>query len=427
MYSTAQGLPVARCAAPSRGAAGRQLGQGARAQAPQPSGGQSQRRDTAAGAANANSAAAVTMRGVDFIRPHLRSMAAYTPIEPFEVLSERLGRAPQDIIKLDANENPYGPPPEVRQALAALEFPHIYPDPEARRLRAALAADCGISADYIMAGCGADELIDILMRCVLEPGDSILNCPPTFGMYAFDADVNNAKVIDVPRRADFSVDVPAVLEAARKQKPKMLFLTSPNNPDGCVMNDEDVKACLELPCLVVLDEAYIEFGAAPSRMKWVEQYENLVVLRTFSKRAGLAGLRIGYGAFPLSLIEFLWRAKQPYNVSVAAEVAACAALSNPAYLEDVKVKLVSERQRLFSVLSKLPGLHPYPSAANFILCKVDGAKLDAAALKERLMMDEGIMVRYYSKPAALAGCIRVSVGTPEQTDKVEAALRRLLA
>lgn len=195
----------------------------------------------------------------------------------------------------------------------------------------------------------------------------------------------------MPRRADFSVDVPAVIAAAKKHKPKMLFLTAPNNPDGCGMSDDDVRACLDLPLLVVLDEAYIEFSRQQSRIKWVQERENLVVLRTFSKRAGLAGLRVGYGAFPLSLIEFLWRAKQPYNVSVAAEVAACAALSNRAYLQKVKDALVAERERLFKVLQGLPGIQPYPSEANFILCKVVGH--DAAKVKDRLMREEGIMVR----------------------------------
>jgi histidinol-phosphate aminotransferase len=245
-------------------------------------------------------------------------------------------------------------------------------------------------------------------------------------MYAFDADVNNARVVSVPRRADFSIDVPAVLAAAAASAPKMLFLTSPNNPDGCVLGDDELRALLALPTLVVLDEAYVEFASEPSRIGWVLAHENLVVLRTFSKRAGLAGLRIGYGAFPKSLIEFLWRAKQPYNVSVAAEVAAVAALSNGAYLTRVRDALVGERERLFAMLSRIPGLSPYPSAANFVLCRC-GAGLDAKALQQRLMHEEGIMVRYYASPAQLAGCIRVSVGTPSNTDALEKALRRLVA
>lgn len=122
----------------------------------------------------------------------------------------RYGRSPENIIKLDANENPYGPPPEVRQALASMPFPHVYPDPESRQLRAALAKLSGVPAEHLLVGCGADELIDLLMRCVLDPGDKIVDCPPTFTMYAFDADVNDARVVTVPRLDGFKVDVPAV-------------------------------------------------------------------------------------------------------------------------------------------------------------------------------------------------------------------------
>ncbi|KAM1514619.1 hypothetical protein COP2_014084 [Malus domestica] len=150
------------------------------------------------------------LTGDSFIRPHLRNLSPYQPIFPFEVLSTRLGRKPEDIIKLDANENPYGPPPEVFEALGALKFPYIYPDPESRRLRAALAKDSGLESDYILVGCGAGELIDLIMRCVLDPGDKIVDCPPTFTMYEFDAAVNAASVIKVPRKLDFSLDVEVI-------------------------------------------------------------------------------------------------------------------------------------------------------------------------------------------------------------------------
>ncbi|KAI5440374.1 hypothetical protein KIW84_010026 [Lathyrus oleraceus] len=147
-----------------------------------------------------------------------------------------------------------------------------------------------------------------------------------------------------------------------------------------VINDDDLLKILELPILVVLDEAYIEFSQIESKMSWVKKHENLIILRTFSKRAGLAGLRVGYGAFPLSLIKYLWRAKQPYNVSVAAEVSACAALENPTYLENVKDALVKERGRLFELLKAVPFLRPFPSHSNFILCEVTSG-FDAKKLK----------------------------------------------
>lgn len=304
-----------------------------------------------------------------------------------------------------------------------MKFPHIYPDPECRELRKALAEECGVPPEHLLVGCGADELIDLLMRVTLDLGDVIVNTPPTFGMYAFDAAVNGAKVVDVRRGEDFSIDVEGIKAAVSEHDAKIVFLTSPNNPDGSVIPPEVVDELLDLPCLVVLDEAYIEFGTAESRVPLVTERENLVVLRTFSKRAALAGMRVGYGAFPLSLIEYMWRAKQPYNVSVAAEVAALAALSNRAYLAEVKEALVSERERLFSELQTVDYITPYPSNANFILCRIGGG-VNAKDLKDALAKEEGIMTRYYSSPAELAGCIRISVGKPEHTDAIIAALKK---
>ncbi|TMW96533.1 hypothetical protein EJD97_007200 [Solanum chilense] len=360
------------------------------------------------------------VNGVSFIRTHLLKLSPYQPILPFEVLSTRLGRKPEDIVKLDANENPYGPPPEVNEALGSMKFPYIYPDPESRTLRAALAEDSGLESEYILAGCGADELIDLIMRCVLDPGDKIVDCPPTFTMYEFDAAVNGAGVIKVPRNPDFSLDVERITEVVEREKPKCIFLTSPNNPDGSVIDDETLLEILHLPILVILDEAYVEFSGMESKMKWVKKHENLIVLRTFSKRAGLAGLRVGYGAFPRSIIEFLWRAKQPYNVSVAAEVAACAALKNPTYLENVKVALVQERERLFNLLKEVPFLDPYPSYSNFILCKVTSG-MDAKKLKEDLAT-MGVMIRHYNSKE-LKGYVRVSVGKPEHTEALMKCLK----
>jgi histidinol-phosphate aminotransferase len=139
------------------------------------------------------------------IRPNIVGLKPYTPIVPFEVLSQQLNRDPEEIIKLDANENPYGPSPLVAEALAEVSYLHIYPDPESRDLRAVLADYTGIEAEYLMVGHGADELIDLVLRLFIEPGDTIINCPPTFGMYGFDADVNGAQVVNIWRRSDFSI------------------------------------------------------------------------------------------------------------------------------------------------------------------------------------------------------------------------------
>ena len=359
---------------------------------------------------------------------HIQNLPPYTPIEPFEVLSERVERDPAAIIKLDANENPYGMSPRAREALANLPYGHIYPDPESRALRAALSRFTGAPAENLLAGAGADELIDLIIRVTLDPGDAILNCPPTFGMYAFDADLNNARTINVSRKADFSVDVDGILEAAKKFSPKLIFLTSPNNPDGSLLTEPVLQKILALPALIVLDEAYIEFAAPESLGKPISeitnvvQRENLIVLRTFSKLAGLAGLRVGYGAFPSWLMPTLWKAKQPYNVNVAAGVAAIAALEDTAYLTDTVSKLVAERQRLFDSLSRIPWVSPYPSNANFILCRITDR--DAAQLKADLAAQHGIFIRYFNKPG-LDDHIRISVGKPEQTEVLLRALQEL--
>ncbi len=354
--------------------------------------------------------------------PHIADMAPYTPIEPFEVLSARLGRSPEEIVKLDANENPYGPHPAVREALAAYPFPHIYPDPEQHALRAALAEYVGVPATNIFPGHGADELIDLLCRVFLGPGDAIINCSPTFGMYEFDASLAGARVIEVSRRADFNVDVErlqSLVPGPQSLVPKLLFLTSPNNPDGSLLAPDDLRRLLDLPMMVVLDEAYIEFaGLEHSLASWVTERDNLIVLRTFSKWAGIAGLRLGYGIFPPWLMPALWKVKQPYNVNVAATVAGLASLAHRSEIQVTVDALIVERERLFRELAKFSFLHPYPSQANFVLCRV--IERDAKALKEALA-GRGILVRHYAKPG-LENCIRVSAGRPEQTDALLAAL-----
>ena len=357
------------------------------------------------------------------LRADVATMEPYTPILPFEVLSEQLGYAPEEIVKLDANENPYGPSPHVRQALAAMAYPHIYPDPESRHLRRALADYAGVPMDYLLVGHGADELIDLVMRLFVEPGDIVLNCPPTFGMYPFDAAVNGARVLSLPRRADFSLDVDAIFAAvADRPRAKLLFVTSPNNPDGGLLGDDDLRRLLELPLVVVLDEAYVEFaGFEHSRIHWVPVHNNLMVLRTFSKWGGLAGLRLGYGAFPLPVIEHLWKIKQPYNVSVAAQVAGLASLADVDYLLGNVTRIIAGRERLMATLSQVLYLRPYPSHANFILCRVVGR--DARALRESLAA-RGILIRHYNSPG-LSDHVRFSVGTPEQIQRLVAELMRV--
>ena len=354
------------------------------------------------------------------LNPHLAELEEYAPIEPFEVLSARLGIPAERIVKLDANENPYGPLPAVTEALARYPHFHVYPDPRQSMLCDALSAFIDVPAAHILPGQGADELLDYLCRIFLAPGDTVVNTPPTFGMYSFDAKLAGAKVVDIDRREDFSVDAGAVAVAVEVHRPKLLFLTSPNNPSGNWLDDNVLERLVALPVVVVLDEAYVEFADHASRAGRVLDHDNLVVLRTFSKAAGIAGLRLGYGVFPQWLVHELLKFKQPYNVNVAASVAGIASLRNAGQMEAVVEKLKAERVRLYARLDALPGVEAIPgSQANFILCRILGR--DARALKLALERG-GILVRHYHK-RGLENCIRISVGRPEHTDALIGALR----
>ncbi|MAU01124.1 MAG: histidinol-phosphate transaminase [Anaerolineaceae bacterium] len=381
-----------------------------------------------------------------FIRPDIVEMEPYVPIVPFEVLSARLGRAPEEIVKLDANENPYGPSPKALEALRNGRFFHIYPDPESNELRDALSSYVNMPKERLLAGMGADELIDLVLRVVLSPGDVVIDCPPSFGMYPFSTAVNSGQYVQVWRNEDFSLDVPAIEQAvANHPTAKVLFLCSPNNPDGSTISDTNLRRLLDLPVLVVLDEAYVDFAVGltrgergerreneeetsafsavknSSRIHWTLEYDNLAVLRTFSKLAGLAGLRVGYGAFPEWLLPHLWKIKQPYNINVAASLAALASLEDQQWLHEKVQLLVAERERLFAKLGTISYLNPFPSRSNFILCRVIGR--DAQVLKLDLEK-EGILVRYFNK-AGVDNCIRISAGRPEETDKLLATLQKL--
>jgi histidinol-phosphate aminotransferase len=353
------------------------------------------------------------------IRPDVFEMDPYTPIVPFEVLSARLGLSPDQIVKVDANENPYGPSPRVAEALARYPYYHIYPDPNHTLLREALAGYVGVGREHLMLGTGSDELLDVVLRLFVRPGDTAVNCPPTFGMYSFLADVAGARTLAVPRREDFAVDVVAIASLFERVDPlpKLIFVASPNNPDGSVLSERDLLRLLALPAVVVIDQAYVEFGGEDFA-RLVPAHANLIVMRTFSKWAGLAGLRVGYGVFPVGIVEHLFKIKQPYNVNAAAQAAVLASLEDLETLQARVRTLVAERVRLYAGLQSIDYLYPYPSHSNFILNRVRGR--DAAELKGALER-RGILVRYYRTPR-LRDCIRISVGTPEQNTRVLAAL-----
>lgn len=361
----------------------------------------------------------VSKAGADLLRlvqPHILELLGYEPIEPSDLLAERLGIPPERIVKLDGNENPYGPSPKAIEALATFDAYHRYPDPKQRRLRAALAEYVGVRPDHIVAGSGSDELIDLVLRAVVGPDEGVIVCPPTFGMYAFLTRVVGGRIVEVPRRADFTLDIESVCAAANEAK--IIFVASPNNPTGNALRRDELEALLATGLLVVVDEAYVEFGGE-SFVSLVTECENLAVLRTFSKWAGLAGLRAGYGVLPIALAQVLMQIKQPYTPNVAAEVAALASLEDRQALLTRVGAIVEERERMARLLRALERLEVYPSEANFVLVRLHTG--DARTLHEALAR-QGVFVRYFDTPA-LADCLRISAGLPTDTDRLLEALQ----
>ena len=345
---------------------------------------------------------------------HVQNLPAYIPGESVDSLAARLGRRPESIIKLDANENTYGTPPAVRQALAELDYTHRYPDAEQRDLRAVLSSYTGVPADFLLAGNGSDELLSLMSQVLLQPGDSVIVSPPTFSMYAFYARLKNCNVIEVPRQADFSLDVDGIVSAARASSAKMIFIDSPGNPTGIGFPSACFEKLLMLSSLIVLDEAYIEFSDTSSRITDVPQYNNLVVLRTFSKWAGLAGFRVGYGAFPKWLGDALWQAKSPYNVTTPAMAAVIAALDDLATLEANIRRIVTEREKLADKLRAVPGLTIFPSETNFLLVRIEPESGKSAAEICDALKEQGILIRLFEKINSL----RITIGKPEEMEQL---------
>ncbi|NLX36321.1 MAG: histidinol-phosphate transaminase [Chloroflexi bacterium] len=356
------------------------------------------------------------------IGPRVESLQEYAP-EPLPVLAQRLGRSVDELIKLDANENPYGPTDYTLERLRAFDQYHRYPDAQSRELRQAIGAYADVDPNSVLVGNGSDELIDLVLKVFRpEPRSTwleVINCPPTFGMYAFYAATNDLRLLEIPRKPDFSLDLEWIGAACADGTPRLLFVTSPNNPDGRPLPDEALQTLLALPLVVILDEAYIEFGGA-SRAAWVAEHDNLIVLRTFSKWAGLAGLRVGYGIFSQPLMDALTRLKSPYNVNIVAQEAALATLAS---LDEARVnvaRLVSERERLYQELQGLPFVQPVPSSANYVLVR---SSVPVERLRD-VMERHGIILRYFAG-TALQNHVRISAGTPAQTDALLTALREL--
>jgi histidinol-phosphate aminotransferase len=347
-----------------------------------------------------------------YFRPDLVSFGGYSAATSPETLEGKTEVSPENIIKLDANENPYGCSPRVNRVLADFRNFNIYTDNNQTRLREQLAGYTGVDARYIVAGGGSNQLIDLLLRLFVSPGDEVINCVPTFGIYSFSTELCAGKLISVSRDTDFNIDVRTV-KSAINGKTKMICLANPNNPSGNLTPRKDIIALLDTGVPVMLDEAYYEFSGE-TLAPLIGKYDNLIILRTFSKWAGLAGLRVGYGLFPARVADYLLTIKIPYNVNVAALIAVEESLKDKDYLLSTVGKIIDERVRLTGELKKINWLKTYPSRSNFILCEL--TKGDARQLRQKLQ-DKGILVRYFDQPN-LKNFIRISVGKPEHTDKL---------
>ncbi len=287
-------------------------------------------------------------------------------------------------------------------------------------MRELLSAYAGVDAAQIVVTNGGDESIDLVLRAVLEPQDVVLDAPPSFEMYRISTLANRGRVVDVPRRDDFSLDVEAVCRAAKERQPKALALASPNNPDGDLLPRADLLKLLALPMIGMLDEAYFEF-AGESAVDLLATHPNLVIVRTFSKWAALASLRVGYILASPEFANALHKLRAPYNVTWAGVVAARESLLDAEYLLKNVRTICAERERMRIAYSNLGWLEPLPSYTNFLTMRVRGR--DPQQIKQALAQ-QGILIRAFKAPR-LAEYLRISVGTSEQNDAVLKALEGL--
>ncbi len=312
-------------------------------------------------------------------------------------------------IFLDANENPF------ETGL------NRYPDPLQWKLKKAISGLKGVPPQHIFLGNGSDEAIDLLIRIFCEPGrDRILIAPPTYGMYRVSADIAGVEVKEVPLLPDFQPDVPAILRAA-DERTKLLFLCSPNNPTGNNLDRAAIKELLDsFPGIVAIDEAYIEFSATPGFSDLIPDHPNLVVLQTLSKAWGLAGIRLGMAFGCGEVVNLFNKVKPPYNINELTQRAALEALSQPTLMQSRLETIVEQRKWLEEILPGCPAVEKiYPSDANFLLVKVK----EPAAMYRRLA-DEGIIVRDRSRVLLCDGCLRITVGRPEENAALVGVMMR---
>lgn len=342
------------------------------------------------------------------VREPIRAGSSYVP-------SPREAEPVREVIHLDMNESPYGPSPKAREAIATFTSAHRYPDFHQWPLREAISHYAGIAPEQIFCGAGCDDVLNLLAQMVLETDDEIIISEPTFGVYRAQANLRGAKTVDVPLTKDFRLDVDGIL-AAITERTKYIVICTPNNPTGNDLEQDDIDRLIQgAPCLVVIDEAYSEFSGK-SYAAYVDQYPNVLVFRTMSKFAGLAGMRVGYVLVPKTVAPYYEGIVQPFhNVSAVSSAAAIASFADLEYLNGIIDRIVMSRDELAANLREIPGVAPHPSSTNFLLVALPVE--DAGPVVTELA-NRGIMVRHFGNPSlGLQSCLRVSIGAPQENER----------
>jgi len=354
---------------------------------------------------------------------HLASIKSYEGVKPLEIIAEELNIPVAKIIKLDGNENPYDPLPEVIATLSSLKNISFYPDTLSSNLIKVLAKKENLETNNFIASSGSDELIELLIKAYANLSDTVLSVSPTFGMISFLAQVHGIKHVAVSQQlvkeepfAHYVLDEDQFFDEAKQSK--IVFIARPNNPDGSVVSENFIERLASLPVLVVIDEAYIEFSGFQSLAKWVSQYDNLVVLRTFSKAYGLGGLRVGYGIMSNDIRKVIVSIKQPYNVNVAGQKAAVAALSSPLVDQRItEMKKIREWfiNQLCLLQNQFKNFWIHPSEACYVLLTFESPEIPKNLYK--YLYSKGILVRYYFS-SDMINNLRISIGLQENMVKV---------
>lgn len=355
--------------------------------------------------------------------PWLEGLVSYDPGKPIEETARELGLDPSDIIKLASNENPLGPSPKAVEAMqAAAEGVNIYPDGGGYRLRTAIAEKFGLERENIILGNGSNEIIELIGHGFLDPGDNVIAAEHAFVVYKLMATLFGAETIEIPDPG-FVHDLDAMADAINP-KTKKIFIANPNNPTGTLVGQDAIERFMDrVPehVMVIFDEAYYEFlNEPPDTMHYVKEGRNVVIMRTFSKIQGLAGLRIGYGITTPAIAEVLQKCRQPFNTNAIAQAGAIAGLADDEHQQRTR-DLNDEGLEYLQGAFEEMGLEYVPSYANFVLVKVgDGDAVFDAMLKK------GVIIRAM-RGYKLPEWVRISVGTMPQNERCIATLKEVLA